>query len=127
MGETIPGASLPPIPSGAGTLVLITRDGMGHAAPELRQKLLKTYLTLLDQNQMLPGAIAFYTDGVRLVVEGSPVLDVLKSLESKGVRLIVCTTCLNAFGLADKVKVGVVGGMTDIVSAQWKAQKVITI
>ena len=33
-------------------------------------------------------------------VEGSPVVDVLKALEAKGVRLILCRTCLDYYGLA---------------------------
>ena len=106
---------------------MITNDGMGQAEEPLRKKLIRTYLRLLDENDILPGAICFYTDGVKLVVEGSHVLDTLKSLEAKGVHLIVCNTCLDYFGLADNVKVGIVGGMTDIISAQWKAEKVITI
>jgi hypothetical protein len=64
---------------------------------------------------------------VRLVVEGSPVLDTLKSLESRGVRLVLCSTCLNYYNLLDQVRVGVVGGMTDILEAQIRAGKVITI
>ena len=50
----------------------------------------------------MPGAICFYTSGVKMVVEGSPVLDVLQSLESRGVRLIICKTCLDYYGLARK-------------------------
>ena len=109
------------------TLVLVTGDGMGQGETPLRHRLIYTYLRLLDENDVLPGAICFYTDGVKLVVEGSHVLDVLRSLESKGVHLIICNTCLNYFGLGDKVRVGVVGGMTDIIAAQWKAKKVITL
>jgi len=55
------------------------------------------------------------------------VLGQLKALEEKGVRLIVCSTCLEYFNLVDKVKVGIVGGMTDIIEAQMKAEKVITL
>ena len=109
------------------TLILITNDGMGQADKVLRQKLIKTYLSLLDDNNMLPGSICFYTRGVKLVVEGSPVLDVLISLETKGVHLIICNTCLKYYGLEDKVKIGIIGGMTDIISAQWSAKKVITL
>ena len=72
-------------------------------------------------------AICFYTDGVRLVVEGSPVIELLKSLEAKGVRLILCSTCLSYFNLTDQVKVGIVGGMTDIIEAQRRASKVISL
>lgn len=57
----------------------------------------------------------------------SPVLDVLQALERKGVTLTICSTCLNFYGLADQVAVGVVGGMTDIIEAQWRADKVIPI
>ncbi len=109
------------------TVILVTRYGMGHAKTELQLKLIATYLNLLDQNQMRPAAICFYTDGVRLAVAGSPVLDVLRSLEKKGVRLILCSTCLNYFNLTDQVQVGIVGGMTDILEAQRRAAKVISI
>jgi sulfur relay (sulfurtransferase) complex TusBCD TusD component (DsrE family) len=109
------------------TLIVINKDGMGEADAELRHKLITTYLTLLDDNGMLPGAICLYTDGVKLALEGSPVLDQLQSLEDKGVRLILCKTCIDHLGVADKVKAGVVGGMTDIISAQWAAEKVITL
>ena len=110
-----------------GLLIMITSDGMGQADEALRHKLISTYLKLLTENDVLPGAICFYTEGVRLVVEGSPVIGELKALEAKGVPLILCQTCLNHYGLADKVQVGIVGGLTDIIAAQWKADKVITI
>ncbi len=109
------------------TILMITRYGMGNAEPELMLKVLGTYLRLVDENNILPDAICFYTDGVRLAVTGSPVLDTLRSLESKGVRLILCSTCLIYFNLTDQVKVGIVGGMPDIIEAQRMAAKVITL
>jgi len=75
-----------------------------------------------------PGdSVVFYTDGVKLVIEDSTVLSELRSLEEKGVRLIVCQTCLNHYGVMEKLEVGIVGGMTDIIEAQWRADKVLTI
>ncbi len=109
------------------TVILITEDGMGHADTELQHKLVATYLRLLVDSHLLPNSICFYTDGIKLAVEGSPVLDLLKELEENGVRLILCSTCLNYFGLLDKVRVGIVGGMTDILTAQVNADKVITL
>jgi len=109
------------------TIILITRYGMGDADQELQLKLITTYFKLLDDSNVNPAAICFYTDGVRLVVDGSPVLETLKSLEMKGVRLIICSTCLNYLNLTDKVQVGIVGGMTDIIEAQRRADKVITL
>jgi selenium metabolism protein YedF len=108
-------------------VIQITNNGMGKADETLQQKLVGKYLELIQLNDSLPNAICFYTDGVKLVVEGSPALEQLKALEEKGVRLIVCSTCLEYFNLIDKVKVGIVGGMTDIIEAQMKAEKVVTL
>ena len=109
------------------TVILITRDGMGQADPELQHRLITTYLHLLDDNNLLPAAICFYTEGVKLAVTGSPVLESLRSLETKGVRLILCSTCLGYYHLADQVQVGIPGGMTDIIEAQRRALKVLTL
>jgi hypothetical protein len=109
------------------TVILVTRNGMGQAEPELQLKLITTYLKLLDENNILPAAICFYTEGVRLVTAGSPVLEALKSLEAKGVRLILCSTCLNYYHLVEQVQAGIIGGMADIIEAQRRASKVISI
>jgi intracellular sulfur oxidation DsrE/DsrF family protein len=109
------------------TVLLITRNGMGDAEPALQQKLIITYFKLLDENNILPAVICFYANGVRLVVEDSPVIEPLKSLEAKGVRLVLCSTCLNYYNLTEQVKVGIVGGMTDILEAQRRASKVISL
>ena len=109
------------------TTLLITRKGMGEADPELQIKLMQTYFKLIDEANTLPATICFYAEGVHLVVEDSPVLESLRSLEAKGVRLIICNTCLNFYGLHEKIAVGIQGGMTDIIEAQWRAGKVITL
>ena len=109
------------------TIILVTNNGMGTADPALQHKLAAKYFELLMQNTNLPAAICFYTEGVKLTVTGSPVLEQLKTLEAKGVRLIICSTCLDFYGINDQIQVGIVGGMTDVIEAQTKAGKVITI
>ncbi|MBI3175934.1 MAG: DsrE family protein [Chloroflexi bacterium] len=110
------------------TVILITHYGMGNATnvPELQVRLLNKYLTLLLESRQFPAAICFYTDGVKLTVAGSPVLEPLKALEANGVHLVICSTCLETFGLS-QVEVGIVGGMGDILEAQFKAGKVISL
>lgn len=108
-------------------VVLFTGDGMGQGPTELRQRLANTYLQMLLDNQALPYAICFYADGVKLAVEGSPVLEPLRQLQARGVYLILCSTCIHYFNLGDHVRVGVVGGMHDILEAQMQADKVITL
>jgi len=109
------------------SVILITNNGMGQAETALQLTLIGKYFELLLASADLPAAICFYTDGVKLVVQDSPVLSQLNMLEQKGVRLIICSTCLNYFGISDSVQTGIVGGMGDILEAQIKADKVITL
>ena len=109
------------------TVILITNYGIGKANEELQLTLAAKYFELLLKHAELPNAICFYTEGVKLVCEGSPVIEVLRALETEGTRLIVCSTCLSYFNLTEKVHVGIVGGMGDILEAQIKAEKVITL
>jgi sulfur relay (sulfurtransferase) complex TusBCD TusD component (DsrE family) len=110
------------------TAILLTRFGMGQTDnQELSTKLIQKYFSLLLEGGELPPVMCFYTDGVKLVTSGSPILEQLKQMEAKGARLIVCSTCLDAMGLADQVQAGIVGGMPDIIEAQARAEKVITL
>jgi len=109
-------------------VIIFKSNGMGETSEQtLKDKLTKTFLTLTTQNPNLPKAICFYTEGVRLACEGSAVLDELRTLEAAGVHVILCQTCLDYFGLKDKVKVGIVGGMGDIMTAMWQADTVVTV
>jgi hypothetical protein len=116
------------MPTSKATVYLFTNDGLGMTSDQaLRHKLTATFLRLQAESGLLPRVLCFYTDGVRLVCEGSPVLAELRALEEKGVRLVVCSTCLNVFGLEQQVCVGVVGGMGDIVTAMETADSAVTM
>ncbi|HOX26969.1 MAG TPA: DsrE family protein [Candidatus Krumholzibacteria bacterium] len=110
-----------------GPTILVTRDGLGHAEPALGRKLAGTFLDLLDLEGRLPARICFYTEGVRLACEGSPVLDTLAALADRGVELIVCTTCLQYYGLVDQLRVGTAGNMNQIQAALWEAPAVLSV
>lgn len=109
------------------TVLLVTNNGLGKAESALQEKLAKSYFGLLLESDSRPAAICFYTEGVHLLVDGSPLIPELQVLEDRGVRLIACGTCLNYFDLTEQVAVGIVGGMTDIIEAQRRAAKVITL
>ena len=107
------------------TVILVTNYGMGKSDEALQAKLLGKYLQLITEGGLLPNSICFYTDGVKCTTANSPVLEQLKAIEEQGVRLIVCSTCLEFLGL--DAAVGIVGGMPDIIEAQFSAEKVITL
>jgi len=99
------------------SVIVFSRNGVGHAPEDLQQGLAKKFLRLTLESGQLPGKILFYTDGVKLACSNSPVLDELKELEEKGVELVFCLTCLEYFDLKKYVEAGVVGGMGDILTA----------
>ena len=109
------------------TVLTFTRNGMGDAPEGLQEALAVKYLSLLSQEADLPSQILFYTEGVKLVCEGSPVIGWLKTLEEKGVELSICSTCLEFFGLSDPIRVGQVGGMPGILKPLQKAENVISL
>lgn len=114
-------------PSTPATVILVTRNGMGETTPELQQTLVAKYFQILLDDRKVPAAVCFYADGVRLACDGSPLLDTLQALEDQGAQLLVCTTCLTALNLIEQRRVGLAGSMADIIEAQWRADKVITI
>jgi len=114
--------------SAQSVVIVFKSNGLGTTtAEELKQKLGATFIGLMAESENPPRAICFYTEGVRLACEGSPVLDTLKALEARGVRLILCTNFLNYFGLMDQVQVGIPGGMGDIIAAMWSADCVMMV
>ena len=107
---------------------VFARNGMGQTLDqELCEILAGKFLQLLAEAESLPKAICFYTDGVKLACEGSPILNELEALEMRGVHLVLCNTCLNRLGLHDAARVGIVGGMADIITAMYMADSVITL
>lgn len=109
------------------TVLLFTRNGLGDAPESLQQTLAVKILSLAAQSEKKPTKILFYAEGVKLVCEGSLVVQWLRVLEEAGVELIVCSTCLEYFGLMDQVKVGKVGGMPGILAALQEAEKVVSL
>lgn len=109
------------------TLLQISHDGMGTGDEALGLQLITNYLGLINEEPEMPRFIVFYNSGVKLICKGSPVIDSLKAIEGKGVKLIACKSCLKHFDLIDKIEVGITGTMIDIVELQKVADKVISI
>lgn len=112
------------------TVILVTRAGLGTTLPEdadFGLEMLDKFFHTLERMTDKPQAICFYTEGVKVLEQGSPVILGLKLLESLGVSVVACQSCVNRYGLQDRIAVGRVGGMPDIVQLMSQAEKVITI
>ena len=107
------------------TVVVISADHMGEGDEELGRILIKGFIFALTQQEHLPSTILFYNGGARLTCEDSASLEDLKNLASLGVEILTCGTCLNHYGLTDKLAVGDVTNMYVITEKQMQADLIL--
>ena len=107
------------------TVVVISADHMGEGDEALGKILLKGFLFALTQQETLPRTVLFYNGGASVTCEGSASLEDLQKLQELGVEILTCGTCLNHYGLTEKLRVGEVTNMYVIVEKQMQATKVI--
>lgn len=107
------------------TVVVISSDRMGSGNDELGKVLIKGFIFAVTQLDALPKTMLFYNGGATLTTEGSDSLADLKSLEAQGVEIMTCGTCLDYYGLKEKLAVGSVTNMYSIVETMAKAGKII--
>ena len=107
------------------TIVVIDSDKMGDGDEEFSKTLLKGFIYALSSQDIPPAKILFYNTGVRITTEGSASIEDLKVLEKAGAKIYSCGACLNNYGLSEKLLVGEVTNMYDIVSYLMEADLVI--
>lgn len=108
------------------TIVVVRSDRMGCGNDALGKVLIKGFIYAVTQLDTLPKKMLFYNGGATLTIEGSEVLEDLKSLEAQGVEILTCGTCLDYYEVKDKLAVGSVTNMYSIVEAMAEAGKIIT-
>lgn len=114
------------MPDAKGNLVVVvSSDRMGSGNDDLGKVLIKGFIFAVTQLEVLPKTMLFYNGGATLTTEGSASLEDLKSLEVQGVEIMTCGTCLDYYGLKDKLAVGTVTNMYSIVETLAKAGKII--
>ena len=107
------------------TVVAIASERMGHGNDELGKVLMKGFIYALSQLDELPQTILFYNGGATITCEESPSLEDLKNMEAQGVEILTCGTCLDYYGLKEKLAVGSVTNMYTIVEKLYQADKII--
>lgn len=108
------------------TVLVLGQEGIGEGDREVGTRILGTLLRKWSAIRQLE-AVVLFNNAVKLVTEGSPVLAELRLLHESGVEIRPCGTCVDSFGLSDKVAVGEISNMDAIVAEIDKADKVITL
>lgn len=107
------------------TVVVISSSCMGEGDDALGAVLMKGFLYAICQQDELPATILFYNGGAKLTCQDAPTLEDLKSLEAQGVEILTCGTCLNHYGLTDKLQVGTVTNMYVIAEKMTQASRIV--
>jgi selenium metabolism protein YedF len=106
-------------------VVYINSDLLGVGDEVLGSFLMKAFLKTLLDLEKKPDRLILINSGVRLASEGSQVIDTLRTLSEKGVDIVSCGTCLDFYKLKEKMSVGMISNMYDIIQSMLEADHLI--
>ena len=116
-----------PTPASGPVVVVIPQDQMGRGEAKLGHILMRAFLHTLTEVSGRPEKMIFFNTGVKLTVEGSEILDDMRALENTGTEILVCGTCLEYFGLKEKIAVGQISNMYTIAETMLAAGRLVTV
>lgn len=108
-------------------VVLVSSDKLGVGDDKLGAALMKSYLYALTESDKKPKVMLFLNGGVKLTAEGSDVIESLKALEGIGTEILSCGTCLDFYGLKDKLQIGTITNMYTIIEKMHNATNTIKL
>lgn len=114
-----------PAPGGRKTVVAVSSQRMGSGDDDLGTKLMLSFFRTLVMLEPAPAAVVFYNTGVRLAMDDSPALEHIRELAEKGTSIFICTTCINHFGIRERLPVGSFSDMYQIVNILRDADHII--
>lgn len=107
--------------------ILITNRYFGQGDEELGRILMRSFLYTLTELNGRVKNIIFMNSGVFLTTEGSEVLEILQGLSQEGVEILSCGTCLDFYGLKDKLAIGEITNMYTAADILSRANRSITL
>ncbi|MDD2541797.1 MAG: sulfurtransferase-like selenium metabolism protein YedF [Desulfuromonadaceae bacterium] len=113
--------------AGKKIMVMVTSDHMGHGDDGLGDMLMFNFLKTLKEMGPDLWRLVFVNNGVTFTAEGSEAVPILQELAGEGVEILACGACLAYLHLLDKIQIGEVSNMLDIVTGMQLADSVVTI
>lgn len=107
--------------------ILITSEFLGRGDDELGATLMGSFLRKLCTAATLPKEIIFYNSAVKLLAEGSTVLDAIEMLAQKGVGITACGTCVNHYKLNKLIDPVQIGDMAGIIAELLTSKHIVTV
>lgn len=107
--------------------IFISSDKMGKGNDELGDVLIKGFIYTLTEAKPYPKYIVLVNSGVKLTTENQATVDNLKILEEGGTEVLSCGTCLDYYDVKEKLQVGSVTNMYNIVDIMKNSSQTISI
>jgi selenium metabolism protein YedF len=106
-------------------VVYVAAETMGRGDEELGATLMASFLDTLSQFKDPLTHVIFVNAGARLTSEGSKVLPQLRQLEELGATLLVCGTCARHYAIQDRLAVGRLSNMLEIIETLTRAERIL--
>lgn len=108
-----------------GMVAILSANMMGNGDAKLGKALMKAFIFALTKQDTLPETIVCYNSGAYLTCQGSDSLEDFKNLEAEGVTIVTCGTCLDFYGIKDRLAVGTITNMYEIVEIMEQATSIL--
>lgn len=108
-----------------GMVAVLSANTMGNGDAKLGKALMKAFVFALTKQDILPETVVCYNSGAYLTCQGSDSLEDFKALEAEGVTIVTCGTCLDFYGIKERLAVGTVTNMYEIVEIMERATSII--
>lgn len=108
-----------------GLVVVLSSDKMGEGDEKLGAALMNGFVFALTKQDRLPETIICYNGGAHLTCDGSDTLEDMKAMEAAGVNILTCGTCLDFYGIKDRLAAGSVTNMYEITEIMENAEHMV--
>ena len=116
----------PALPKQGSWVLFVGNEGIGGGSAELGASLMTMLFYTISAGENPPSSVIFMNGGVKLATLNAQICEHLSALTAQGCEVLVCGTCLNFYALTDKLTVGTVSNMYDILSRLCSADKVVS-
>lgn len=107
------------------TLYYVRSDSLG-TDPEIGGRLAQAFWNSFHERLKGIATFAFANRGIFLALDDSSVIEGLKRLAERGCPIYVCGTCMDYYGVRDRLAVGEPGSIALLQQLMCKAAKVVT-
>ncbi|MHB1652008.1 MAG: hypothetical protein ACYCVD_05950 [Desulfitobacteriaceae bacterium] len=87
-------------------MLIFNSEGIGGGEPGLSRKMMKGFIKMLVKQPVKPHTLFFLGDSIKLLVNGSPILEFLEELVQEGVEVLACRAAVEWYALEFELVVG---------------------